>query len=127
MPEFGGTNANTIWTTISVHGNTISLYQEDLLHLLMGHPEMAGKENLIKETVEKPTIVREGRFPDSCAFYRPCSTNPEIIKVLVWHDRETFLGGGVEGHVTTAFPVSLTHYRNPNSGPIIATYPENEP
>jgi hypothetical protein len=123
MPGF---NTNTIWTTVSIHGNTIRLYEEDFLHLVE-HPEMAGQENLIKEAVEKPTVVREGNYPDSCAFYRPSSTNPGAIKVLVWHDKETFLGGGTEGHVTTAFPVSEQHYRNRGSWPIIATYPENEP
>lgn len=126
MPEFGGTNTNVIWTTISVHGNTISLYEEDFLHLLE-HPEMAGQEDLIKEAVEKPTIVREGRFPDSCAFERPWSTNPEGIRVLVHHNTEMFLGGGAEGHVTTAFPINTKRYARNRIGPIIATYPENEP
>lgn len=88
---------------------------------------MAGQENLIKQAVEKPTIVREGRFPDSCAFDRPWSTNPEGIRVLVHHERETFLGGGVDGHVTTAFPINSKQYPKSRVGPIIATYPENEP
>jgi hypothetical protein len=126
MPGFGGTNTNVIWTTISIHGNTISLYEEDFQHLLE-HPEMAGQENLIKEAIEKPTVVREGRYPDSCAFDRPWTTNPEGVRVLVRHDRETFLDGGVDGHVTTAFPINTTRYSRNRIGPIIRTYPENEP
>lgn len=88
---------------------------------------MAGQENLIKEAVEKPTVVREGAFADSCAFDRPWSTNPEGIRVFVRHDREIFLDGGIDGHVTTAFPVNSKKYRQPRVGPIIGTYPENEP
>jgi hypothetical protein len=123
MPGF---NTNTIWTTVSIHGNTISLYDEDFQHILE-HLEMAGQEDVIKEAVKRPTIVREGRYPDSCAFERPWSTNPEGIRVLVRHDTEVFLGGGTAGHVTTAFPIDTTHYRQPRIGPIIARYPENEP
>jgi hypothetical protein len=123
MPGF---NTNTIWTTVSIHGNTIRLYEEDFLHVLE-HPEMAGQADLIKQTVEKPTVVREGRYPDSCAFERPWSTNPEGIRVLVRHDRETFLGGAADGYVTTAFPIDTKHYPQPRIGPIIARYPENEP
>jgi hypothetical protein len=126
MSGFGNTSTNTIWTTVSIHGNTNRLYGEDWLHLLE-HPEMAGHENLIKETVEKPTVVRERRHPDSCAFDRPWSTNPEGIRVLVQHDKETFLGGGVDGHVTAAFPINTKRYRNPRISPIIAAYPKNEP
>jgi len=126
MAGSGGTNSNVIWTTISVHGNTISLYEEDFLHILE-HPEMARQENLIKEAIERPTVTREGRYPDSCAFDRPWSTNPEGVRVLVQHDREIFLGGGTGGHVTTAFPINTKKYRYPRIGPVIATYPENEP
>jgi hypothetical protein len=126
MPGFGGTNTNVIWTTVSVHGNTISLYEEDLTHLLE-HPEMTGQELLIKEAVERPTVVREGNWADSCAFDRPWSTNPEGLRVLVRHDSEMFLGGGVEGHVTTAYPINTGRYGRNRIGPIIATYPENEP
>ena len=123
MPGF---NTNTIWTTVSIHGNTISLYEEDFQHIL-DHPEMAGQEDLLKKAVERPTAVREGRYPDSCTFERPWSTNPEGIRVLVRHDREVFLGGGTTGHVTTAFPIDTGRYPRPRIGPIIATYPENEP
>jgi hypothetical protein len=125
MQESGGTNSNVIWTTVSVHGNTISLYEEDFKHL-QEHPEMVGQADLIKETVEKPTVVREGRYPDSCTFERPWATNPEGVRVLVRHDRQMFLGGGVEGHVTTAFPIDTRRYSRSRVGPIIATYPENE-
>jgi hypothetical protein len=126
MPGFGGTNTNVIWTTVSIHGNTISLYEEDFLHLLE-HPEMAGQEQAIREAVERPTTVREGRFPDSCTFERPWSTNPEGIRVFVRHDREMFLAGGTDGHVTTAFPINTQKYSRNRVGPIIAKYPENEP
>lgn len=88
---------------------------------------MAGQQQLIKEAVERPTVVREGRYPDSCAFDRPWSTNPEGIRVLVQHDRETFLGGGGEGHVTTAYPIDTKRFARNRIGPIIQTYPENEP
>lgn len=126
MQGFGGTNTKVIWTTVSIHGNHISLYEEDFKHILE-HPEMAGQENLIREAVQWPTVVREGRFPDSCAFDRPWSTNPEGIRVLVRHDSEVFLGGGVEGHVTTAFPIDTKKFARTRIGPIIASYPENEP
>jgi hypothetical protein len=126
MPAGGSTSSTLIWTTVSIHGNTIYLYEQDWVHLLE-HPEMAGQDRLIKETVERPTVVREGRFPDSCAFDRPWSTNPEGVRVFVRHERETFLSGGCSGYVTTAFPINTRAYATNRVGPIIATYPENEP
>lgn len=124
MPD--GTNSGIIWTTVSIHGNTISLYEEDWIHILE-HPEMVGQELLVKEAVEKPLRTREGRFPDSCAFERSWSTNPEGLRVLVQHSTEMFLGGGVDGHVTTAYPIQTSKYKKNRIGSIIQTYPEHKP
>jgi hypothetical protein len=118
-------STNVIWTTVSVHGNTIYLYEDDFRHILE-HPEMAGQEELIKRAVESPTVVREGWVPSSCAFERPWSTNPEGVRVYVEHQRETFLYGGTEGHVTTAFPIQTKRFPGARTGPIIASYPEHE-
>jgi hypothetical protein len=126
MASFSSTNEKIRFTTISVHGNTIRLYEEDYQHLIE-HPEMVGQEDAIKLALEKPTAVREGRFPDSCAFDRPSNTNPEGVRVLVRHEKEMFLGGGVDGHVTTAFPINSKQYPVNRVGPVIKTYPENEP
>lgn len=88
---------------------------------------MAGQEMAIKEAVERPVVVREARYADSCTFERPWGTNPEGIRVLVRHDRETFLSGGTEGHVTTAFPIDSKRFARSRVGPIIQTYPEHAP
>lgn len=126
MANFAGTNNKIIWQTISVHGNTVYLYEEDWNHAVEGHPEMAGQEELVKSTIEKPLRTREGRFPDSCAFDGPMSTNPEGVRVLVRHDREVFLQGGTDGHVTTAFPINTKRYARTRVGSIIEEYSEKK-
>lgn len=120
-----GTNSGIIWRTTSVHGNTIYLYEEDWNHALEGHPEMVGQEEVVRRAVERPVRVREAAYASACTFERPISTNPEGIRVLVDHEREMFLSGGVEGHVTTAFPINTRRFNRTRVGPIIAEYPEN--
>ena len=78
-----------IWTATSVHGNTITLYEVDWEHILE-HPEMLGKEDIVRMAVEKPQRTQHGAYPESCAFEIPSSTNPEGLRVLVKHHTELY-------------------------------------
>lgn len=117
MASFG-TNDKVVWTVTSYHGNTVSLYQEDLDHLLE-HPEMVGQENRLKEAIQRPTLVREGWNAQSCVFETPCATNPEGIRVVVEHTRENFVQGGCEGDVKTAYFVQSAKYTRAHVGDVI--------
>ena len=97
-------NEKVVFTVTSYHGNLVTLYQEDLDHILL-HKEMAGQEAAIKAALQTPTLVREGWDAKSCIFEYPSSTNPEGIRVAVQHTKETFTQGGTEGDVKTAFAV----------------------
>ena len=119
------TSLGVIWTTISVHGNTICLYEADWAHAISRHPEMQGREETIRRAVEKPRAVRQGLYPDSCAFEISSSTNAEGVRVLVQHDTEMYLAGGVTGWVTTSYPIETRKFKS-RVGPIIGTYPEND-
>jgi hypothetical protein len=123
MPPPSSTSMGVVWMTTSVHGNVIYLYERDWEHLKK-HPEMIGREDEIKLAVESPTLVREGKYPDSCAFDSPSTTNPEGIRVLVQHETELFLQGGTTGWVTTAFDVSTKRFPNPRLGKVLGTYPK---
>jgi len=108
-------NEKIVWTTTSVHGNSITLYQDALDHLLL-HPEMMGQEGEIKKAVENPSKVVEGWDAKSCGFEYPSATNPNGIRVYVKHQRETFLDGNVDGEVTTAYPVQPKKYPKAHKG-----------
>lgn len=102
----------------------MSLYEVDWLgHILLAHPEMVGKEELVKRAVEDPKHLREGDYADSRAFEIESTTNPEGIRVFVRYVREMFVNGGVDGNVTTAYPINSKQYQS-RVGPIIYTRPE---
>jgi hypothetical protein len=122
--SFASTNSTVIWTTTSVHGNEITLYEEAWKHILE-HPEMYGQEEIVRKAVEQPIRVREGLYPDCCAFEIQSSTNPEGVRVFVRHDTEIFLSGGVTGSVTTAYPIQTSKFKS-RVGPIIGTYPPDD-
>jgi hypothetical protein len=118
-----GSNDKIIWTTTCFHGCTVSLYEEDWYrHVLIRHPEMNGLEQTVKRAVEDPHHMREGDYPDSRAFEVPSVTNPEGIRVFVRYDREMFVEGGVDGTVTTAYPINSRRF-NSKVGKIIYTKP----
>jgi hypothetical protein len=124
MAPYNSTSLGLIWTTTSIHGNTIYLYERDWKHIL-DHPEMMGREDEVKRAVESPVVVKSGRFTDSCTFERPSTTNPEGIRVFVQHETEMFLSGGVQGWVTTAFDITRKTHPNPRIGNVLGAYPEN--
>lgn len=112
-------NDGVIWTTTSFHGNAVTLYQEDLEHILE-HKEMVGREADIRRAVESPALVREGWDAKSCAFEAPSATNSEGMRVYVKHSRENFIQGGVVGCVTTAYDIQSGRYTTAHVGAVIS-------
>ena len=111
-------NENVVFTVRSFHGNDVSLYQEDLDHLLE-HKEMRGQNEAIKEAIKNPSLIREGWDAKSCIFEGPSPTNNEGIRVAVQHTRENFVQGGCEGDVKTAYPVQPKKYTKAHMGAVI--------
>jgi len=117
-----GSNDKIIWKTTCIHGCTVTLYEEDWVgHVLVRHPEMKGQEETVKRAVEDPHHMREGDYPDSRAFEIPSITNPNGIRAFVRYEREMFIDGGIDGLVTTAYPIDPKI--KSKVGPIIYTKP----
>jgi hypothetical protein len=110
----------TIWTTQCILANAIQLYQEDWDHIVEGHPEMQGKEQLVKTAVENPLYIQEAGNAASAAYVlAPDADNPEGVRVIVGFNSEMWVSGNKIGDVRTGYPINSTAYANPDLGKII--------
>ena len=75
-------------------------------HILDAHPEMAGLEELVRETLRAPEgIYQTATFQNRRAFHRAFSVpgvGPAQVRVIVEYNRRA--GGSVTGTLITAFP-----------------------
>jgi len=66
--------AALVFSTTDFFGNIVRLgtktWREHVIVGPEGHPEMAGYENLVKEVLEEPSMVRLAGFDTSLAFIR---------------------------------------------------------
>ena len=85
---------------------------------------MKGQEHTIRAAVEDPQFMREGDYADSRAFEVPSLTNPHGIRAFVRYEREMFTQGGVDGAVTTAYPIDPRYHSK--VGKIIYTKPASK-
>ena len=110
----------TIWTTQCVLANEVNLYREDWEHIVDGHPEMAGREELVKLAVQKPIYIQEAGSPVSAAYVLPPDlNNPEGVRVIVGFSSELWTDGNRVGAVETGYPINTRAYPNPDLGRII--------
>lgn len=110
----------TIWTTQCVIGNIINMYDTDWAHILDGHPEMTGKEHLVKLAIENPDYVQEGGNAKAAAYVLPADNeHDEGVRVLVNFSSEMWIIGSKIGDVSTGYPIDTEHYPNPDLGKII--------
>lgn len=110
----------TIWTTQCVLSNEVSLYQEDLEHMVDGHPEMAGKEALVKRAVESPIYIQEAGNPKTAAYVLPPDhENEEGVRAIVGFSSEMWPTGGQRGFLLTGYPINSKSYPKPDLGKIV--------
>lgn len=92
-------------------GRTITLAQARWQgHILVNHPEMAGQEAIVQQTLTDPICVNHDKdFPDRENFYRPFVFRPPrtlaYMKVCVEFRNRAF-GQGARGEVVTAYPTT---------------------
>jgi hypothetical protein len=115
----------TIWTTQCILANKISLYEEDLGHIVDGHPEMVGREALVKRAVEASIYIQEAGSPSTAAcVLPPDQENAEGVRVIVGFNSEMWTTGNQIGVVRTGYPIDTKMYPNPDLGRIVWPKPK---
>ncbi len=110
----------TIWTAQCRFAHEIYLYQEDWDHILEGHPEMAGKEELVKRAIQAPMYIQEAGNPLTAAYVLPPDNQlPEGTRVIVGFSSEMWTTGNQVGDVKTGYPINTKVYDRPDLGKII--------
>lgn len=85
--------------TKSVHGNIIRLSDERWVHIVEGHPEMAGCRKEVMQTIAEPDFLLEGGFDEVLA-----ARYIRADKMLVVVYKET----NEDGFILTAFFTTKT-------------------
>jgi len=125
---FSSIGVQVTFSTIGFRGNTVTLYEPQMQHILE-HPEMAGLQQYIEAAVVNPDKVCESnKYPDSFGFEY---SDPNVVQILgaagstateirVWvhsPDPGIFVLGGGVGFVSTAHPIDYP--LNPKVGRVI--------
>ena len=115
----------TIWTVQCILANEVNLYQEDWEHIVDGHPEMAGMEELVKLAIQKPIYIQEAGSPVSAAYVLPPDqNNPEGVRIIVGFSSELWPDGNKVGAIETGYPINSQAYPRPDLGQIIWPKPK---
>ena len=115
----------TIWTVQCILANEVNLYQEDWEHIVDGHPEMAGMEELVKLAIQKPIYIQEAGSPVSAAYVLPPDqNNPEGVRIIVGFSSELWPDGNKVGAIETGYPINSKAYPRPDLGQIIWPKPK---
>jgi hypothetical protein len=102
-------------------GNQVKLYRQTWdVHILDpgGHPQMAGYENMVLQTLQDPYEIRPSVTHNTrLAFISEPNTGPHPhgIRVIVNYNDLTFEFGRSNGIVMTAYPIDPV-YNAPNLG-----------
>lgn len=116
----------TIWTTQCILANEVNLYLPDWEHIVEGHPEMAGKEELVKLAIQQPIYIQEAGNPKTAAYVlSPDQVHPEGVRVIVGFSSEMWTSGSKIGDVKTGYPINTLAYPNPALGQIIWAKPKS--
>lgn len=90
-------NNDTLYTTVSVKGNTIRITTKQWVHVIESHDYMAGNVDKTLETIAEPDMIVEGRQGESLALRSYESTNiTRKTAVVVYRDEP-------DGFLITAF------------------------
>jgi hypothetical protein len=105
-----------------VYGNRVVLYRQTWEgHILPahGHPQMAGYENLVQQTIQDPyEILPSTTFNNRFAFVSAMGIGPHALGIramVQYMDHTAFMSGGTSGLIVTAYPIDLAH-NAPNLG-----------
>lgn len=105
--------------------NFIDLFDEDYSHMVEGHPEMDGRQDLVKQAIQSPAYIQASLSPMSAAYVlEPTGEFPEGVRVLVKFPTEMWPDGSKNGFVTTGYPIDTKNYPAPALGPIVWASPE---
>jgi len=94
---------NIIFEVVDPRGYKVTCTEDCLNnHIIPHHPNMSGREEEIKLTIENPEfglIYQDANRPERNIYYKLSKKKDSYLKVVVEFDKE-------EGIVITAFPVS---------------------
>jgi hypothetical protein len=117
---------NLVFSTTDCFGNLVQLdrqtWENHVLDIVQGHPEMAGYEDLVKEIIANPYEVRLSTASTTALAFvsdRLVGPAPDGIRALVQYKSEQFEKGSLRGYVATAYPVDIIRYGSPKLGKTI--------
>ena len=105
-----------VFTTNEPRGNPVHCFQVTWTNHVVtpiGHPEMAGYEEIVEQFIQDPMEVRFGRYSDSRVFVSDPNQGPraEGMRATVWYDdMEKYMAGMTFGMLTTAYPIDHVRY-----------------
>lgn len=85
------------------------------------HPDIAGYESMVYETIENPDIVMESTLHDAAAIFETTGTGPygRDLPVVVNYDDPKYTLGNTRGTLTTAYDRDIRRYPKPNIGKVL--------
>ena len=86
-----------MWETVDPDGREVALTDERLAHVLLQHPDLDVRPEVILNAVARPSARTPGRFEGEEWFYRRGSGPSGWIRVVVHYERD-------RGLIVTAFP-----------------------
>jgi hypothetical protein len=111
-----------VWESTDFFGNLVSLKTQTWAeHILDGHPEMTGHEQLVMELLRDPDEVCMSTHYDTAAVFisELGVIGAEGFRVVVPYDHRAYEKGAATGKVATAYPIDSTLYPTPRVGKTI--------
>lgn len=106
-----------IFTTTDFYGNEVALTDNTWsYHVLDEHPEMAGHEKTLQEILQDPYEIRPStQLNTAVAFISDANVGPRPagVRILVNYTDIHYEKGASSGTITTAYPVDIIKYGNP--------------
>jgi hypothetical protein len=119
----GASRFTLVFSTTDFYGNLVTLSGDTWnTHIVVDHPDMAGCENLVQETVQDPHEIRVSTLSDTGVVFVSSSgvgPRPEGIRVLVDYADAFYEKGASSGRIVTAYPIDIVKYSRPNIGRLI--------
>jgi hypothetical protein len=109
-----------LFSTLDFYGNLVKLPEKSWVgHILTEHPEMSGYHDLLREVIKDPAEIRVSSYVTTgVAFISTPGVGPRPLglRVLVNYADEFYEKGSSTGDVTTAYPIDIIKYGNPQLG-----------
>jgi hypothetical protein len=112
-----------IFTTTDFFGNQVILKENTWLdHILSEHQDMVGHEATLEAVLKDPLEILPSTLSNTCAAYisgPAVGPRPEGVRVLVNYTDIYYEKGASSGTITTAYPIDIIKYSNPQLGKAI--------